>query len=76
MAVLVLLEQAYSAEEYAYCDENAPLRKRGMADVSSENDGSLKLEYDGGLGGLTRKERTHEAVEVLGGTNRLCPAPS
>jgi hypothetical protein len=29
MAVLVCLEQAPKAEEYAYCDGKAPIRKRG-----------------------------------------------
>ena len=29
MAVLVFLEQAPNAEEYAYCGEKAPVRKRG-----------------------------------------------
>ena len=36
-----------------------------LPDVSPENDGSLKLEYDGSFGGPLRKERTHEAVEIL-----------
>ena len=40
-----------------------------MDDVSPENEGSLKVEYDGGFGGLARKERTHEAVEVFRGTD-------
>jgi ubiquinone/menaquinone biosynthesis C-methylase UbiE len=40
-------------------------------DVSPENDGRLELEYDGGFGGPVRKERTHEAVNVLGGTDRV-----
>ena len=45
------------------------------SDVSPENDGSLKLEYDGGVGGPVRKERTDEAVEVLGGTDCLRDPP-
>jgi hypothetical protein len=40
-------------------------------DVSPENDGSLKLEYDTGFGSLARKERTYEAVKVLRGTDRV-----
>jgi hypothetical protein len=43
----------------------------GTSDASPENDGSLKLEYDGSFGGPRRKERTHEAVEVFGGTDRV-----
>jgi len=36
------------------------------SDVSPENDGGSKLEYDGSFGGLARKERTHEAIKVFG----------
>jgi hypothetical protein len=42
-------------------------------DVFPENDGSLKLEYDGSFGGSLRKERIDEAVEILGREGRLCP---
>ncbi|THI85063.1 MAG: hypothetical protein CAF41_012530 [Nitrospira sp. CG24A] len=31
------------------------------AEISIENDGRIRLEYDGGFGGPRRKERTHEA---------------
>ena len=41
-------------------------------DVSPDNDGSLKREYDGGFGGPGRKEWTHEAVKILGRADCLC----
>ena len=47
----------------------------GDYDVSPENDGSFKLEYDGSFGGPRRKERTHEAVEVLGGADPVRDSP-
>ena len=43
-----------------------------LSDVSPENDGRSKLEYDGGFGGLAGKERTHEAVTILGRADCLC----
>lgn len=47
------------------------LRCISTSDVSSEYDGRLKRAYDTGFGGLARKERTYEAVEVFGGTDRV-----
>jgi hypothetical protein len=44
-------------------------------DVSPENDGRSKLAYADGFGGPVRKERTHEAVNVLGGTDCLRDPP-
>ena len=40
-------------------------------DVSPENDGRSELEYTDGFGGLALKERTYEAVEVFGRTDRV-----
>jgi hypothetical protein len=34
MALWVLLEQAPTAEEYAYCDEKTSIRKRGWPVIS------------------------------------------
>jgi hypothetical protein len=45
------------------------------ADVSPGNDSTSKLEYDGGFDGPLRKERTHEAVEILGRTDCLRDPP-
>jgi hypothetical protein len=45
-------------------------------DVSPGNDGTSKLEYDGGFGGPLRKEWIDEAVEILRRADRLCPPPS
>ncbi|BFU93460.1 MAG: hypothetical protein NTNFB02_01820 [Nitrospira sp.] len=47
----------------------SPKGESSGTDVSKENDGRLKLEYNGGFGGLARKEWTYEAVQVLGGTS-------
>ncbi len=50
----------------------AKLEAYPSLDVSPENDGRLKLEYDGSFGGLARKERTHEAIAIFGRTDHLC----
>jgi len=44
-------------------------------DILPENDGRLKLEYDGGFGGPLQKERTYEAVKVFRGTDRVRDPP-
>ena len=41
----------------------------------SEDNGTLKLEYDAGFGGLRRKQ-THEAVVLHREADRPCPRPS
>ena len=56
-------------------EEEDPFRAPVERDVSPENDGRLKLEYDGSFGGLARKERTYEAVEVFRGTDCLRDPP-
>ena len=45
------------------------------SDVSPENDGNSKLEYDTAFDGPLRKEWTREAVEILGRTDHLRPPP-
>ena len=51
--------------------QSSLLSRPGRSDVSTENDGTSKLEGDGGFGGPLRKERTHEAVKILGRADRL-----
>jgi len=41
-------------------------------DVSPVNDDTSRLGYDGAFSGPLRKEGIDEAVEMLGGADRLC----
>jgi len=40
-------------------------------DLPPENDGGSELEQTDGLGGPVRKEGPYEAIQVLGGTDRV-----